>query len=59
MQKAKTILSIILLASVLASVAVAATYFVALLPVWIAVPLCVAVWSGIALAGVYAYERGK
>lgn len=59
MQKAKTILSIILLASVLASVAVAATYLVALLPIWMTVPLVVVVWSGIALAGVYAYERGK
>ena len=59
MRKVKSILSIILLASVLASVAVGATSAVLMLPLWIAVPLCVVVWSAVALAGVYAYERGR
>ena len=59
MQRAKAILSVILLTSTLLSVAVGATSAVLMLPLWLAVPLCVVVWSGIALAGVYAYERGR
>lgn len=59
MNKAKTILSIILLVSVLAALGAAGTTFAIRLDLWLSVPVIVALWAGLGLVGVNVYERGK
>lgn len=59
MQKVKAILSITLLVSVATSIGIVATRLLLSLSTWDVIPAAVAVWSGIALAVVYVFERGR
>lgn len=59
MQKVKSILSLIVLLSVLLSVAVGAGYLLLMLPLLVGLPVGVAFLAVIALIGIYLYERGK
>lgn len=59
MTKAKSILSIILLVSVLTALGAAGTTYAIRLDLWLSVPVIVALWAGLGLLGVNVYERGK
>lgn len=59
MQRAKSILSITLLVSVLAALGATGTTFAIRLDLWLSVPVIVALWAGLGLVGVNVYERGK
>lgn len=59
MQRAKSILSITLLVSVLAALGATGTTYAIRLDLWLSVPVIVALWAGLGLVGVSVYERGK
>lgn len=59
MNKAKSILSITLLVSVLAALGATGTTFAIRLDLWLSVPVIAALWAGLGLVGVNVYERGS
>ena len=59
MTKAKSILSITLLVSVLAALGATGTTYAIQLDLWLSVPIIVALWAGLGLLGVNVYERGS
>lgn len=59
MNRAKSILSITLLVSVLAALGATGTTYAIRLDLWLSVPVIVALWAGLGLVGVNVYERGK
>lgn len=59
MNKAKSILSITLLVSVLAALGATGTTFAIRLDLWLAIPVIVALWAGLGLVGISIYERGS
>lgn len=59
MNKAKSILSITLLVSVLAALGAIGTAFAIRLELWLSVPVIVTLLAGLGLVGVNVYERGS
>lgn len=59
MSRIKSILSITLLVSVLATLGATGTTYAIRLDLWLSVPVVVALWAGLGLVGVSVYERGK
>lgn len=59
MNKAKSILSITLLVSVLAALGATGTTYAIRLDLWLSAPVIVALWAGLGLVGISIYERGS
>lgn len=59
MQRAKSILSITLLVSIMTALGATGTTFAILLDLWLTIPVIVALWAGLGLVGIAIYEHGS